>query len=306
MTLFSRRCLYRAIGISPLVCASFFFANPANAQERLRLWPDAPEVAQPEIVEHDEDGRSVIRDVIDPSLTVYLPDREIANGAAVIIAPGGALRVLGVPDYENSTARWLNEQGVAAFVLHYRLLPSSHELEGELTRMDDFPRGNANPFPDDLVMSQTIDNAIADGQRAVEIVRANAEAWDIDPDRVGMLGISAGGAVILGATVRPSDNGRPDFLISSFGPSVVDVELPEDAPPLFMAVRQFHPNVARALVALWQVWTDAEGSAELHIYQQLGERPFLAPTGKWLEDAYFWMQERGIVPSPANLADEAE
>ncbi len=300
MTIATRLCLLRVIGAAVLGCAAVISAAPASAQERLRLWPDTPEVAQAEVVERNPDGGSTIRDVVDPTMNVYLPDPAIANGAAVIIAPGGALRVLGVPDYENSTARWLNEQGIAAFVLHYRLLPSSHELEGTLTIMDEFPRGNANPFPNDPVMSQTIDNAIADGQRAVQIVRERAGQWGIDPHRVGMLGISAGGAVIIGATVRPSEGGRPDFLISSFGPSVIDVDVPEDAPPLFMAVRQYHPNVARALVTLWQVWTEAGESAELHIYHQLEERPFLGPTGKWLEDAHHWMQEREIVPTPAN------
>lgn len=293
-------CLLRVGAVVSFGCAALLTAGPSTAQERLRLWPDTPEITQPEIVEPDPDGGSIVRDVVDPSLTVYLPDPDKANGTAIIIAPGGALRVLGVPDYENSTARWLNERGVAAFVLHYRLLPSSHELEGTLTRMEEFPRANANPFPNDPVMSQTIDNAIADGQRAVQIVRESSAQWGIDPQKVGMLGISAGGAVIVGATVRPSDGGRPDFLISSFGPSVIDVELPEDAPPIFMAVRQYHPNVARALIALWQVWTEAGASAELHVYQQLEERPFLRPTGKWLEDAYSWMQEREIVPAPAD------
>lgn len=306
MSLYITPRLARRAALVALVCTSLLTAGTASAQERMRLWPETPAVAQPEIVERNPDGGSTIRDVIDPSMTVYLPDPSEANGAAVIIAPGGALRVLGVPDYENSTARWLNEQGIAAFVLHYRLLPSSHELQGTLTIMDEFPRGNANPFPDDQVMSQTIDNAIADGQRAVQIVRANAEEWGIDPERVGMLGISAGGAVIIGATVRPSEGGRPDFLISSFGPSVIDVDVPEDAPPLFMAVRQYHPNVARALVSLWQVWTEAGESAELHIYHQLEERPFLAPTGKWLEDAHHWMQERAIVPTPPGHTHDPE
>lgn len=301
-----RLCLLRVIGLATLACAAMLSAGPALAQERLRLWPDRPEVAQPEVIERSPDGGNVIRDVVDPSMTVYLPDPALANGTAVIIAPGGALRVLGVPDYEDSTARWLNERGIAAFVLHYRLLPSSHELAGTLTRMEEFPRANANPFPDDPVMSQTIDNAIADGQRAVQIVRERAAQWHIDPQRVGMLGISAGGAVIIGATVRSSAAGRPDFLISSFGPSVIDVDVPEDAPPLFMAVRQYHPNVARALVSLWQVWTSAGESAELHIYQQLQERPFLPPTGQWLEDAYYWMQEREIVPTSASHSHNPE
>jgi dienelactone hydrolase len=284
----------RSLAVAALLAAGLSVA-PAAAQEVVRLW-DKPFEGAREVERLRQDGERIITDVVDPTLTIYLPDPAKANGAAVIIAPGGAMRLLGVEPYERSTARWLNQRGVAAFVLHYRTLPSSHQLAGKMAEMRDFPHAKANPFPDDRVMSATIAAAIADGQQAVRLVRANAEKWKIDSARVGILGVSAGGAAGVGALTGSDEGARPDFFISSFAPSLTDVVVPRNKPPIFIAVRQFHPNVARALVALYEVWTDAGAPAELHIYDQLGGAPFLEPTGEWLEDAYRWMQKRGIVP----------
>lgn len=114
-----------------------------------------------------------------------------------------------------------------------------------------------------------------DGLQAVKLIRDRAAEWGVDRERVGMLGVSAGGGVAIGALVTAQEDARPDFLISSFGPSLIDVEVPANKPPVFIAVRQFHPNVARALVALYQVW---------------------------LEEAHAWMHKRGIVPT-AEAAD---
>ena len=277
--------------------AALAVAAPLPAQEVLRLWPEQPVEGAPESVEIRADGGSVITDVTDPTVTKYLPNPGTANGAAVIIAPGGAMRYLSVPAWNASTARWLSDRGVAAFVLHYRTVPTAHQLVGTVTELPDFPKANANPLPDDPVMSETIEHAIADARRAVRLVRDHAEEWGVDPERVGMLGVSAGGGVAIGALVTADQGSRPDFLISSFGPSLIDVEVPDDKPPLFIAVRQFHPNVARALVALYQVWTQAGAPAELHIYDQLGGSPYLGPTGEWLEEAHTWMQKRGFVPT---------
>jgi acetyl esterase/lipase len=293
---FARKTLAMAAMLT--ACLS---AVPACAQQIIRLW-DRPFEGAREVEQIREDGERIITDVVDPTLTVYLPDPAIANGTAVIIAPGGAMRRLGVEPYERSTARWLNLRGVAAFVLHYRTLPSTHQLSGTMTEMREFPLARANPFPDDPVMTATIADATSDGQQAVRLVRANAQVWGIDSARVGILGVSAGGAPGIGALIGADTTARPDFFISSFAPSLVDVVVPENKPPIFIAVRQFHPNVARALVALHQVWTDAGAPAEMHIYDQLDGPPFLEPTGEWLDDAYFWMQKRGLVPTNQPVA----
>ena len=102
---FARKTLAMAAMLT--ACLS---AVPACAQQIIRLW-DRPFEGAREVEQIREDGERIITDVVDPTLTVYLPDPAIANGTAVIIAPGGAMRRLGVEPYERSTARWLNLRG---------------------------------------------------------------------------------------------------------------------------------------------------------------------------------------------------
>lgn len=108
-----------------------------------------------------EGGR--IANVHVPTLTVYRPDPALANGAAVVICPGGAYRILASEHEGVQVARWLNDHGVTAVLLKYRLTPYRH------------------PVP------------MMDVQRAMQTTRANAQAWGIDPGRIGVLGFSAGG-----------------------------------------------------------------------------------------------------------------
>jgi dienelactone hydrolase len=152
-------------------------------------------------------------------------------------------------------------------------------------------------------MTQVIEMGIADAQQALRIVRKNAANWGIDPSKVGMLGYSAGGGVAIGAAVTDAPGAQPDFIISAYGPSLVDVNVPDEPPPIFLAVKQYHPNVARALVALYEEWTNAGAPAELHIYDQLGPVPFLEDTGEWLGQAYVWMTKRDFAPQAPTAAE---
>lgn len=282
--------------------------SPAAAQEVIPLWPGkAPgsEVwSMPEHATPKPNGGMHITDVTEPSLTAYLPERDKATGTAVLIAPGGGMVGLEVPGYTQGPAKWFNDRGIAAFVLKYRVLPVAWQVKRPVPTIASFRHGNANPFPADRHMSATIAMAIADARQALHLIRSNAARFGIDPAKVGMLGYSAGGGVSIGAVVAPTPGGaradatdRPDFVISAYGPSLVDVDVPANPPPLFLAVKQFHPNVARGLVAVFDEWTKAHAPAELHVYDQLGPSPFLDETGEWLERAFAWMKARGFVPA---------
>ena len=206
-----------------------------------------------------------------------------------------------IDDYAHSSAKYLNDRGIAAFVLKYRLYPTTgSSYNATPPRMTEFPTGNANPLPHDPVMSDVIRMAVSDGQRALTMVRGNAARWGINPKKVGMLGYSAGGGVAFGTAVTPAAGAQPDFLISAYGPSLLDVVVPRNPPPLFMAVMQFHPNIPAALMSVQRIWTDAKGSAELHIYDQVrtkpGESGFGLPVD-WLDTAYGWMTRHGFAPS---------
>ena len=126
-----------------------------------------------------------VSSIHDPSLTVFLPSQEKATGAAVVICPGGGHRVLAIDHEGYEVAQWLASQGVAGFVLKYRLANE----EGSTYKVDV--------------------HALADVQRAVRLVRARANEWALDPGRVGLMGFSAGGELAILAGTK-FDAGRAD------------------------------------------------------------------------------------------------
>ena len=130
---------------------------------------------------------------------MYLPDVGVATGAAAVIAPGGALRVLGFDNEGVKLARWLNERGIAGFVLKYRTLQVDPAApRGPLPGMPGpgarqelvIVNANANPAPDDAALGEVLELAVADAQAALALVRSRAREWRIDPNRV-VWGVSA-------------------------------------------------------------------------------------------------------------------
>ena len=171
----------------------------------------------------------------DPTLSVFLPDPAIATGAAVVIAPGGALRVLAFDNEGVKAAEWLNERGIAGFVLKYRTLqldpaaprgplpghsgarPAARDRSWSSSTPTRTPRRTTRRWP----RCSTL--AVADAQAALRLVRRNANALELDPMRVGIIGFSAGGGVGVGTALAPRSDASPDFLVSVYGPSLQDV-----------------------------------------------------------------------------------
>jgi dienelactone hydrolase len=156
--------------------------------------------------------------------------------------------------------------------------------------------GNANPSPDDPVLTEVLRLATLDAQAALRIVHENAKGWNIDSDRIGIMGTSAGGGVGFAALVAdaPADE-KPDFLISVYGPSLVDLSpAPEGAPPLFMVTEADHGPVTDGLIAAFSIWKAASRKAELHIYEVPN---FTMTVGLWGRRLFDWMEEQGILPA---------
>jgi predicted esterase len=294
---------------TPLVtCAMLALcsATPARAQTELRLWPgEAPgseHWSLPESVSTSSAGDRVIANVSEPTLTVFLPDPSVATGAAAVIAPGGALRVLAIDNEGVKLAEWLNERGIAGFVLKYRTLqqnPSAPRgplpgLPGPGAREElVIVNGNANPAPGDAALGEVLALAVEDAQAALELIRRRADEWRIDPARVGIVGFSAGGGVAVGAALAAKSDASPDFLVSVYGPSLQDVQVPPHAPPLFIAVGATHFNVTNGCLALFAAWKAAGKSAEIHVYDGIsagfGMTKRGHPVDGWTDRLYEWL-----------------
>jgi acetyl esterase/lipase len=298
--------MHRVTLAAVLLCSGVAAAQP----QELRLWPGkAPGSEQwsyPETVTTAASGDRIVTNVSDPTLTVYLPKPSLATGAAVVVAPGGALRLLSLDNEGTKVAEWLNGLGIAAFVLKYRTLqlenPSTPfprpNADGPPPRELDIRNANANPAPDNAALTEVLGMGVADAQQALRLVRRNADAWRIDPERVGLMGFSAGGGVAVAAALAPRGDASPDFLVSLYGPSLVDVNVPEHAPPLFIAVGNAHFNVTNGCLALFAAWKAAGKPAELHVYDQVsagfGMTKRGLPVDGWTDRLHEWLVARRI------------
>jgi len=261
------------------------------------------------------DGSKTYSNVVHPTLTVYLPDPDNANGAAIILCPGGAMRMLGFAEPER-TAVWLNSKGIAAFILKYRVVPATPSDTGgarasgppksgapgrkmgmsmgnELSFREILNRnGNANPAPDNQEHLKVIRMAIADGQQSIRVLRRDAVKYNIDPKRIGILGFSAGGGVAIGTAVTESSDAYPDFVATVYGPSLVDVTVPEQGAPLFIAVMDGHFNVTNGCAALFVLWKESGRPAEIHVYDHAYGPASGMPVANWTDRLYDWLLAR--------------
>jgi acetyl esterase/lipase len=309
--------------VKPIVaCAAIALCSvaPARAQTELRLWPGAAPGSEhwsiPESVATSASGDRVVTNVREPSLTAFLPDATLATGAAAVIAPGGALRALAFDNEGVKLARWLNERGIAAFVLKYRTLqldpaaprgpPPGMPAPGSAPRQElVIVNGNANPAPDDAALGEVLALAVADAQAALTLVRRRAGEWRVDPERVGIVGFSAGGGVAVGTALAPRSEASPDFLVSVYGPSLQDVDVPAHAPPLFVAVGATHFNVTNGCLALFAAWKAAAKPAEMHVYDGIGAGFGMTkrghPVDGWTDRLQEWLVARELT-RPVNPA----
>lgn len=204
-----------------------------------------------------------VRNVTYPTITPVLPAPGTANGAAVIVSPGGAFMSLAMENEGWRVAQALADQGITAFVLKYRLNPTPLDDEAYLATFFQRMFGGGDPIdPTD---------AVADGVTALKLVRARSQVWNLDRNRVGMIGFSAGAIVSLTSTLNAISDDDPDttppaFLGYVYGPMDA-VEVPANAPPLFVAIAMDDGLFGGANFSVVQSWRRAERPVELHAYQ---------------------------------------
>lgn len=261
------------------------------------LWPDGAPGSETWTQVEVEDTLSpdtrIIRNVTQPTLTAFLPEPGTANGTAAIICPGGAFHILAI-DYEGiAVARWLAERGVTAFVLKYRLLPTA----------ENFSQTLQDVFVDRQRTMQRLlpirPFALADGKRAISLIREQAAAWGLDPNKIGIVGFSAGGRLVATLLQEYDHASRPDFVGFVYGGLWEEFPAPTDAPPLFVAAADDDAWSAPLCVRLYQLWKEGGHPAELHIYAKgghgFGVREQGIPTDQWIEHFGAWLQLQGML-----------
>ncbi|MEO6003995.1 MAG: hypothetical protein ABIZ04_00115 [Opitutus sp.] len=265
--------------------------------ETITLWPGKPPGETVAVgVEHVVPERprpfDQITDVSVPTLAVCLPPKEKRTGTAMLVLPGGGLERLAIEHEGFEVAEWLNEHGIAAFILKYRV-PA---------------RGPGKPW--------TV--GLQDAQRAMGIIRSRADEWGVDRDAIGAIGFSAGAAInvplSLFTTQReyaPIDaadalSSRPDFNIAMYGGGFADVSsnqlqsdlvarITKDTPPMFI-VHAFD-DAALSSIILMNALKRANVPSELHVFAAgahgFGVRDSGLPVGQWRELLLSWLRWQG-------------
>ena len=264
----------------------------------------ATQAAESRIAVPRSDGRQGIQyaNVTQPSLTLFRPDPDKANGTAIVVAPGGAFMMLAW-DYEGTeVAKWLADQGVTAFVLKYRLLPTPADPE-ERGR---YIISKITAHPDDFGSAvHQLDAgrmmAIEDGLAAIRLIRSHAADYKINPSRIGIMGFSAGGSLTIGVARHYDAASRPDFAAPIYGfDADLNQQLPADVPPLFIAATQADSLVPVAESAkIFLKWTESHHPAEMHLYEQgphgFGFQHLNLPVDGWRDSFAAWLGSRGLL-----------
>jgi len=246
--------------------------------------------------DHNSWQTKVVYNVTKPTLTVFVPEADKANGTAVIIAPGGGFHALSINSEGLDVAKWLVQKGVTCFVLKYRLV---HVLSNDPTAEFAAKMGKKE-FDDDV--SKVMPLVIADGRNAIAWVRKHAAEYEIESNKVGIMGFSAGGTLASSTLFGYTKENRPDFgaPIYPFFPSTMIGSVANDAPPIFIVTATDDGfGLAPHSIELYNKWLSTKHDAELHMYARgnhgFGMRKQNIPTDNWIERFYEWLGVQGLL-----------
>ena len=275
---------------------------PASAVERpltLRLWPDRSpgekgDIGQEKLMPPQQEKKAVqrLQNVSTPTITVYRPEKSKDVGTAVVICPGGGYSILAMDLEGEEVAAWLNSAGVTGIVLKYRV-PARQDQPKHLAPLQD-------------------------ARRAVSLVRCHAKEWGIAPDRIGILGFSAGGHLAAAASTNydqrqyePFDETdklscRPDFAVLVYpayltagGRLATEIRVDSHTPPIFFVHADNDGISSENSITMYLALKRAKVPSELHVYASgghgFGLRPSESPSCTWPEHCQEWMKSRGLL-----------
>jgi acetyl esterase/lipase len=277
--------------ILPVIVLLFFAQNIITAQpanQVIYLWHNgAPGFeSKKDIPEEAKDWW--VKNINNPSLTVYSAPKEKATGAAVIICPGGGHNKLVITSEGGGAAAYFNSIGVTAFVLKYRLF-----------------RETNSPY--------TVENCMEDGRRAVRVVRESAAAFNIDTAKIGIAGFSAGGELaawvgfnapkeqLIKKDKTDGQKSTPDFVVLIYpGPLAVPDSNASSTPPLFMAAANDDDCCSEPLLKITGLYRKAHAKVEMHLFAQgnhafgMGKKSALKSISTWPQRMADWLADMGI------------
>ncbi|MFO1514354.1 MAG: alpha/beta hydrolase [Verrucomicrobiota bacterium] len=265
----------------------------ADEPQVIALWPNGAPGFEDRRNEPEQAKDYWVRNIHNPSITVFPAPKEKANGAAMLIVPGGGHRELVFNAEGVEPAKYLNDLGVTCFVLKHRLA-----------------RETNSPYSLQIHPKQ-------DAQRAMRVIRSRATEWNLDTNRIGVLGFSAGGEVVAMLVYSPTAgdpnatdpvdrmNSRSDFQISIYpGPLGVPTgEIPADAPPAFFLVANDDNSHVGPVIAQLEKYRQAKRTVEVHLYARgghgfnLGSRSKLTSINTWPQRMADWLGDNGILDS---------
>ncbi len=308
----ARRRRYSLLNLHGVLAVLFGLSMIVSAQKQvIPVWPGvAPgseNWTQKEVEYLNPQKQTMIRNVVRPTMTAFMPDRSKANGTAVIVCPGGGFRFLSWQSEGTEVAQWLRDRGVAAFVLKYRLLDTGAteaefqkalaELFSMISRISS--GDSSTPAINDIAMQNIITMAATDGKQAIKVVREHASEWGIALDRVGIMGFSAGGLLTDEVALHHDAESRPDFVAPIYGAPFAQVSVPPDAPPMFILCANDDPLASSGSARLFSEWKAAGKAVELHVYSKgghgFGMNKQGLPADHWIDRFSDWLEVQGLL-----------
>jgi len=258
--------------------------------EVIPLWKNGAPGFESRRDEKEEAKDYWVKNVHNPSLTVFTPAEGTENGTAVVVCPGGGHRLLVYTAEGVEPAEFLNKLGVTVFVLKYRLA-----------------REEGSPYSLDKVIKE-------DGMRAIRMVRSLSREYKLDSNKIGMMGFSAGGEVVSAIVYAPGNgevsakdpvdrlNGRPDFQILVYpGPLGIPEKVPADSPPAFLVAANDDPCCAISTLNVLVRYREAKRPVEAHLYSKgdhafnMGNRSPLKSIQGWPQRLSDWLGDNGYL-----------
>lgn len=302
----------RNLAFSSLLAVAFLLGSATTVAQDGKMYPmDAPDEpraillntggveAQPAKESWFRQwGDPMARNITTATLTPFLADPKKANGTTVIVAPGGGFMWLSLENEGWDVAKALADQGINAFVLKYRLQPTLDSLEDFENQMTQRFADAAKP--DDKESSKRanrdVTNQLQDAEAAYAMIVKRAKEWNVDVNKIGMMGFSAGAGLTMATTLQ-SKKVDLAFIAPIYG-GMGPVDVPKDAPPLFVVIAVddflFHGETG-----LIKSWYDAKIPVEFHLYQNGGHGFGLGnpdrTSNKWFDAFIHWLDVNGFM-----------